>query len=328
MDQRTEKRVKLFLENRNRIKGEFHWETAYLHVLCAAMYASKDKLTDPASLREAVHLIKEKTGVFSGFKGTSKLAIASMADLSGRPEQTLERGLQVYDRLRSNFASSNYLPIAAMVIAELAPPHDYDRVAGRTRQIYDLMKNNHFFLTSSEDSASAALLALSERSDQELARDMEDCYDQLGAKFFSKNSVQVLSHILTISDKPAEEKCRRTIELYQRLKDNGHKFGTSYELPTLGVLALSEGEVASIARNIIEIDDFLSGQKGFGPFGIEARQRLMYAGIMAQGEYLDQETMQAAAINGTISLIVAQQAAMCASMAAATAAASTASASN
>ena len=53
----------------------------------------------------------------------------------------------------------------------------------------------------------------------------------------------------------------------------------------------------------------------------------MYAGMLVQAEYLERNTLQTAAINGTISMIVAQQAAMCAAVAAAAAASSSSSSS-
>ena len=95
----------------------------------------------------------------------------------------------------------------------------------------------------------------------------------------------------------------------------------------LGVLALSEGDVRDIVSDMMEADDFLAGQKGFGAFGVGKRQRLMYAGMLVQAEYLERNTLQTAAINGTISMIVAQQAAMCAAVAAAAAASSSSSSS-
>ena len=47
----------------------------------------------------------------------------------------------------------------------------------------------------------------------------------------------------------------------------------------------------------------------------------MYTGMLVQGEYVKTDGLETAAINGTISMIVAQQAAMCAAVAASTAAA-------
>ena len=56
-------------------------------------------------------------------------------------------------------------------------------------------------------------------------------------------------------------------------------------------------------------------------WSIGRKQRLMYTGMLVQGEYVKAGSLETAAINGTISMIVAQQAAMCAAVAASTAAA-------
>ena len=132
---------------------------------------------------------------------------------------------------------------------------------------------------------------------------------------------------MALCDGPAEEKCQKTMELFEALRSTGHKYGTNYELPTLGVLAMSGADLTDIAQEIAEIDGWLSEQKGFGAFSIAGKQRLMYAGIVAM-RYLCEDTMQAAAVNGTISLIVAQEAAMCAAIAASSAAAATSASSS
>lgn len=54
----------------------------------------------------------------------------------------------------------------------------------------------------------------------------------------------------------------------------------------------------------------------------------MYAGIVAQRDYLNEEAIQTAAVNGTISLIAAQEAAIYAAVAASSAAADSASSSS
>lgn len=188
------------------------------------------------------------------------------------------------------------------------------------------MKAEHPFLTSSEDSALCALLSLSEQPDDVLLRDSEECYRILKPHFFSANAVQSLSHVLALCDGYAESKCERTMELFNKLKLSGYKYGTDYELPTLGILATSGGSLDSIVADIVEINTWLASQKGFGFFSsISTKQRLMYAGILAQKEYYQNDTMQNAAINGTISLIIAQEVAMCVAISASASASAAAS---
>ena len=82
-------------------------------------------------------------------------------------------------------------------------------------------------------------------------------------------------------------------------------------------------------RDVMEVDDFLAGQRGYGFFGLRRKERLMHAGMLVTSDYIGtagQPAMQSAAIGGTVSLIVAQQAAMCAAIAAASASATAAAA--
>lgn len=314
------------IANRNQVKSVFAGDGGLVHLCCAGIYSSKGLTVNEALLKESKDLIKKKAGAFSNFAGTARAPIAAMMATSGNPEQTLENGLQAYDVLKKEFWSSTYLPLAAMIIAQRADTYQYEEIARRTRAIFDRMKAEHPFLTSSEDSAFCALMALSEKSDEDLINDMEECYQILKPNFFSSNAVQSLSHVLALCDGTAAEKCDRTMELFEKLKAAGKKYGTEYELSTLGVLAMSGADLDDIVAEMIEIDHWLSKQKGFGAWsGITSKQRLMYAGILAQKDYINENNMQTAAVGSTIALIVAQEAAMFAVITASTVAAASSS---
>ncbi len=91
------------------------------------------------------------------------------------------------------------------------------------------------------------------------------------------------------------------------------------------MLKKSEENAEELVADVVEIDKWLAGQKGFGVLGsVNKKQRLMYAGLLAQKEAPGASTMQATAVNGTISMLIAQQIAMCAAIAAGTAAAASA----
>ncbi len=318
----------LLLDSRDRIKTVFGWDSGLIHLACAGIYVSKEKEVNIPVLQECKELLKQKVGLFSNFRSTARSPIASMLAVSENPERTLDNGLLVYQLLKKEFWSSTYLPLTAMIIAQMVEPNQYEAVAARTSRIYHLIKSEHPFLTSGEDSANCALLALSEKPDDELIYEIESCYQQLKPYFFSSNAVQSLSHVLALGQGTAEDKCRSTMQLFNGLKEAGYKYGTSYELPTLGVLALSDGPKDKMLQEIVEVNNWLSDQKGFGFFSsVTAKQRLMYAGIVTQREYINTDTMQSTAVNSTISLIVAQEAAMCAAIAASAAASASASSS-
>ncbi|MDD3414562.1 MAG: DUF4003 family protein [Lachnospiraceae bacterium] len=329
MNDQITKSCNLLLDSREKIKTVFRWEGGLIHLACAGIYVLKQKEVEVSVLKDCKELIDQKVGIFSNFRGTAKATIASMIAVSENPERTLNNGLTVYQLLKKEFFTSTYLPLTAMVIAQMAEPHQYETIAARTKRIYNQIKEKHPFLTSCEDSANCALLALSEKSDDELINEIEHCYQLLKPNFFSSNAILSLSHVLALGQGTAEEKCRKTMDLFNGLKAAGYKYGTSYELPTLGVMALSEGLKDEIIRDMLEINNWLASQKGFGLFSsVTAKQKLMYSGIVAQCQYINSDTMQSTALNSTISLIIAQEAAMFAAISASAAASSSANASS
>lgn len=312
-----------FIENRDTIKETFFWNSSYLYPVSAAVFVDKRKTADRKRLEMCRDILKENTGFFSNFRDYIKLPMISMMAVSSDPEGKLNKALHAYRELKQHFFASSYLPLASMTISDFVEPSQYEAVALRTRRIYDLMKKEHPFLTSGEDSVFAALLALSNSSDEQIVQDTEQCYDILNPQFFSSNAVQSLSHVLALCDGAAETKCDRAMELFDKLKDRGYKYGTGYELATLGVLAMLPADLDTIADDIVQAAEFLAGQKGYGILGMTKRQCLMHAGLIVTSDYLEQTTsMQAAAVSSTISLIIAQQTAMCAAIAASAAASS------
>ena len=321
MNERTLARCKNLIKNKETMKSAFAWEDGLTHLACAGIFINKEQTANEEMLLQCKDILKRNTGIFSNFKSTAKPMIVAMLAANENPQLLMERGLKVYDLLKEEFMSSVYLPIAAMIIAQYADEARYAELAQRTRRIYKQMRADHPFLTSGEDSTFCALMALLDKPDEVLLGDAEECYKILKNNFFSSNAVQSLSHVLSMCDGEPENKCQKTMELFQKLKEAGHKYGTSYELPTLGVLAMADGNQDEIVAEMAEIDQWLSEQKGFGFFSsISAKQRLMYAGMIAQQDYINDKMMQSAAVNGVISLIVAQQAAMCAAITASAAA--------
>ncbi|WP_304509497.1 DUF4003 family protein [Anaerotignum sp.] len=312
-----------FIENRDTIKATFGWESTYLYPVCATIFTDKGQKADPEKMKSCLDILKNQVGLFSSFRGTGKLVMTSMLAIDNEPEQKLKNALDVFSLLKEHFFSSQFLPLASMIITNLTEPEHYANIAKRTRHIYELMKKAHPFLTSSEDSVFAALLALSHLTDEQILTETKDCYDLLKPKFFSSNAVQSLCHVLALSEGTAEEKYQRTMALFNDLQEKGYRYGTNYELATLGVLAMLPKDSHSVIDDIIDVDHFLSAQKGYGFWGIPKKQRLMHAGMLVTSDYMgnpNNTMMNSAAIGATLSLIAAQQAAMCAVIASTSAA--------
>ena len=329
MREELRRRCELFVENRDIIKSAFSWESAYVYPMCSGILTARGVHADVQRLLECRDILKAGTGIFSNFRGVSKLATIAMLSLRTDSEIMMEQMLELYGKLKEYFWGSEYLTVAAATIAEMAEPSEYEEIIDKTGRIYSRMKNAHPFLTSGEDSAFAALLAMSGLDDFCIEREMEQCYTLLKPYFYSGNSVQSLSHILALGEASAEQKCRKALDIFNALKSCGLKYGTGSELATLGVLTLLDVDKNILVQDITDAESFLKSQKGFGAFGVGSKQRLMYAGMMASCDHVpDLHSMQTAALNGVVALVIAQQAAICAAATASAAAAASSSSSS
>ncbi|MBQ9765105.1 MAG: DUF4003 family protein [Lachnospiraceae bacterium] len=315
------------MRNRDIIKQDFKMENVYIYPVCANVFLGKRQNVEPDKMQNCLRILKENTGVFSNFRGNGRIPMLSMLALDSAPEEKFRKALTFYSKLKDYFWGSEYLAVASMIVTELVDETRYEEVAERTRKIYEIMKAEHPFLTSSEDSVFASLLALSDKTEAEMVREVEACYNRLKPDFFSGNAVQSLSHVLALGEGSVEDKCKRVMDIFYALREKGCKYGTDYQLATLGALALLPVDIETLVDEMIDVDIFLSGQKGYGFFGIEKRTRIMHAAMIVSTYHTDQNDnnlMGAAALSGSIALVAAQQAAMCAAIAASGAAAASA----
>ena len=313
-------RAELLIRNRDAAKEAFRWNSGLIHLACAGIYTQRGLSCDTASLKNTRELLRASVGVFNSFRSTGEDIFSAMLDASGHPAELLEKTLRVYQLLRDKFMASSYLPMAALVIAENADPARYEEIAARTRVIYERMRKEHPFLTSGEDSALCALLAMTEKTDDALLSRAEEAYAILKPHFFDSNMVQTLSHVIALNDGDCSVLCDRVLALREKFKESDHRWGYSYELPMLGTLALDHRTDETIIHDTIACDDYLKTQSGFGIFSTVSRaQRLMYAAMCTVDA---PEFSSVSAATGTISAIIAAELATIAAVSAATAAAS------
>lgn len=328
MREQLKQTCELFVENKNIMSNNFPWDYSAFHALSASIYMEQNRAIDPNDIKWCKRVIKQNTGIFSNFKNTSFLALASMLSIYDAPEEKFIQVKEVYQLLKKEFYGSAYLPLCAMIISELSKPGEYERVIQKAATIYKNMKAEHPFITSSEDASFAAMFALSSLSVECIGTEMEQCFRLLKGNFFSSNAVQSLSHVLTLGEESAQVKCERTMKIFNRLKEKKYKFGTGMELSTLGLLTLTGAEVEELVHQVIEVYEFLNVSKGFGSFSVGKSYKLMYAAMLVANDYKnmnDSQIMSTAAVTSVTSLVIAEQIAI---MAAVSSCAAASSASN
>ena len=312
MEQKLQTNCEQFILNRDLVKKTRKMCGIYLPPVCAHLFCAQGKTVDEERLKACLELIKKRTGVFSNFRGIMELAFACMLALEEEPETALEKALSAYNLLKKEFMASPYLPLAAFLLK------DETDVAGhvaRGREIYQTMRKEHPFLTSTEDSVFAVMLAFSDKDNQTLIEEMEACYTLLKKDFPYGNSVQTVSHVLAISEGTPAEKSGKLIELFETLKKSGLKYGKYYELPILAALSTMPVDVRQMAMDMLDVDTWLSHQKGYGFWGVAKSTRLMHAAMILSNAYAGNPSLNTAALNGTLTMVISQQMAIMAAIA-------------
>lgn len=324
-----QKKCDLMVDNQEIVKQVFRWEGQPIHILCGSIYTTRGLTADQEKLAYCKEYLKKNTGVFSSFRGAAEAAIITLLAVSEDPKERMSQMLTVFDLLKVYIGKSEYLAIAATIIAEMVQPQEYAKVCERVGVLYKLMKEQHSFLTSKGDSATVALLALSDLSNEQIETNLETCYELLKPEFFSKDAVWSLSQVLTLGGDSPEKAVQSTMGIFNSLKEMGYKYGTSEELPAIGVLSMLGRDEQSLAGEISEADEYLKKQKGFGNMRLGRKQRLMYAGMLVADEYLAAEkALGATAMTSAVALVIAQQLAMVAAISAVAAGAAASSSSS
>ena len=317
------KQCEMFIHNRDEIKSYFRWESAEIVAVCASEICADNLQVEMEKLLECKNILDKGTGLFSNFRGTVKLPVISMLAKDKEPSDKMDKITEIHSILKLKFSDSQYLTLLAAKLSDMISVDDAEECAIRGKEIYNLMKKEHPFLTSREDNVFAVLLAFSEKDNDTLVADMEECYRTLKKFSPDSNAMQSLSHVLALANGTPEEKCSRVIEMFNALDEQGKKYSKSYEMAVLGALSILPIDMAQVIADIVEVDDFLSTQKGYNGIGIAKKTRLMHAVMLVANDYAENSVVNTAAISGTMAMIAAGQAAMCAIIASTVAVSST-----
>lgn len=294
------------------IDNVYKWHNNYIVAICADILAENESDVTAGRMEACKTLISDNTGIFSNFRGNVELPIVTLLAASDEPQQKLEKTKAIYEILKKYFWGTTYLTLVSTILADMVEVEEAEKYAIRGKNIYELMKQEHPFLTSAEDSVFAVLMAFSNKSDNELINDMEASYELLKSRFSGGNYIQSVSHVLALTDGNQAEKCQRVFDIYDALKNADKKYGKYYELNVLGSLSVLDIDVKLLVQDILSVDAFLEKQKGYGFWGIDSKTRLMHAAMLVASDYVSDSNMTTAAMTQTLVMVAAQQAALCA----------------
>ncbi|OON97011.1 MAG: hypothetical protein ATN31_08840 [Candidatus Epulonipiscioides saccharophilum] len=300
-----------FIQNRDIIKENFAWDNSLIYPACAMIFVDKNSTANTDNLKSCKTILKQNTGIFSNFRANTRIPVISMMSLSHDPVERIQNTLAFYNVLKKYFWNSEYLALGALILSNMIELDQYDFIAMKASNIYKAIKKIHPFLTSSEDAVFCLLLAASDKTEDEILAYTEECYVLLKPHFFSPNAVQALSHALTLQNGSSKDKCNKVMTLFDNLKQNGYKYGTNFELASLGLLATLDVDRKELIENFGAVNGYLKQQKGYSLFGTIASQRYVHTTMILLKYYgSDTDTSSATFMDTAMSIVIAQEIAL------------------
>lgn len=312
----------LLADNRDMIHKNFVWNMDMMSITGAVIYTGEGKTADIQRIKECKTILKKHQGVFSEFRQNMEIPVLCKMALSDDPEGYLLKLINTYNVLhQGKIFGSEYMALTAISICDSKCEARVDEIVQKTRDLLKAMAKVHPFLTSEEDMAFAALLAMTNHSIDEIINETEYCFTYMKAKFaFHDNAVQSLSHVLTLCPGTPEEKCRRASAIYDALLTRHITYGKDYELASLGALVNIDMAPEELASEIADASEYLKNRKGFGDWSIGTRTRTMFAALLAAQAYSPTSiAMDASVIGSALAIVIAEEVCMMAATMAVTA---------
>lgn len=314
------------------VSSQYKWEGALTNHFTALTYTLNKRNFDKEKIEEVRVHMKKTTGVFSYYRGTSKIILSALlACQYDNPKQEFDKMLK-YDKSmkEAGFKNNMYLPIANYALLATCLEECVDIRINKAIEIYREMKNNHPWLTSGDDYPLSILLANSDESVNSIIENMEECYQLLNENGFGKNNgLQFLSHILGFGKEENKVKVLRCKEIFDKLKENKMKvYSSGYAI--IGFLAILGEKGHEAVEQVIEVVNILKSTKKYK--WLTKETHLYTAAALVSDLYIEnmkgQKELMQTAIGISIEALIAAQTVAAIAAASSTAAMAGASASS
>ena len=318
MNELVRERSDILINNKEVLAKNFKWSYGVMHIASALVYTSAGQNIDVERLDEAKKYLDKHAGVFSSFKASAMPMVVSKMALSADPAQYFNDLKSVFDRLSKKMIMSDggYIIQGAINILDADRLYDADAIIEKFHDFYKKMNKLHPFITGSEDIAFGILLAMTDRSVDDIINEIETSYAYLRKTIGMKagnNEIQGLSMVLALMEGTPEEKCDKAIHLFNEFLARKVKYGNEYnELASLGILIDLDVDDTTLVDEILETEEYLSKVKGFGSWTLNKKQRLMFAAMLVGDCHESKNSTYAATstVNSSVAAIIAEEVAL------------------
>lgn len=309
MRQSLQARCEAQIRNETALRKGHLLEFEAIMKLAATMYANEGREVDVARLKECKRILKSKLGFFSNFRGTMEYLVQVKMALSDDPSAYIDGVLDVYQQLKQGMKLPGELvAMAATTIYENCPAADRVAVVARTREAYAKIKQQHRFLTGEEDLALIALMIMAGIDPDQAAAKAEELYSMLKGNFLpGSDTPQAVAMVLSLSDKPADQKAADFLGLYDACKDAGHATSRDKAMTIYAAFADLAADRAELVAEIGEVDQWLKGHKGYGAFGVGSSVRRLFAATLVLEDREGSSTTMTASTTSAVAQAVVEE---------------------
>ncbi|WP_214796136.1 MULTISPECIES: DUF4003 family protein [unclassified Exiguobacterium] len=241
-----------YVEALDAIKEATKWElTDDFRRLMAIHYAIHDTPFEASRFSNARDTLKQKTKMFSKFRGSQNLVWLSFLDAKYEDIGTaIDEALRLDTLLdRKHFRFSSLRPFLANQLINVEDP---ERRLDEATDLYQTFKQHHPWLTSEEDLLSSLVLVQAFDDVIDLNERIEQHYTLLKDRLPKSNELQLVSHLLTFSDSSAEEAVSRLLAWKSHLDEIQISIRREH-LPALALLSIVAEPNADVIHAIQEI---------------------------------------------------------------------------
>jgi hypothetical protein len=321
----------LYCDSFLQLKRLLRWRTSGLYIkLCALAYSFEGNHADPEILLESLKYVKKNTPWYSQLRASGVYTAACITASRKHIENEFPRFAECYKILkRSGFHSSGYLSAAAYALYSTTQQNLEQNKVEKAKIIYDAMRKQHPFLTSSDDYASAVILASSDRTVDDLITDAETTYKMLKESgLYIGNGLQFLSYILVFDKESPENKATRCKQIISCLRDYKYRVSSMY-YGTIGFLALTGDRCEEAIKDVMDVIAFMKENQCHGlgekEFNLMIAAAVVCKSYLGRNESSEKTAILRIGLDATVQAIIAAQVAACAAASAAAASASSSS---
>ena len=258
--------VTAYLETFDRLRTAKRWttDTATYRFVALTLGAAGPDLSHHR-LEEVAAGLRRRAGWTSPLRSELRYVVAAMILRRGLdPVVVHSQVVATRDRFREHGVKrrGTGATLAALLLALQAegkrvPPPHFDRLA----RIYAQWRADHFWLTDANDLPAAALHAARKVSVESLTEDVRRAYARLrDAGFRRGNQLQLVSHLLAVDPRGADNAVQRFAVIADHLRKAGERIGTG-RYDEIAVLALTQSPPGHVVDRVLGYRDRLRSAK-------------------------------------------------------------------